>query len=349
MNRLSIGGRDIGPGCPALLIAEVAQAHDGSLAMAHAFVDAAGEAGADAVKFQTHIAAAESTLDEPFRVRFSQQDPTRFHYWRRMEFTPEQWQELAAHTRDRGLVFLSSAFSVAAVELLQGIGMAAWKIGSGEFASADLWGAMAETGAPILFSTGMAKRAEIAKAVTTFRARNLPYALMQCTSAYPTPLEAVGLNVLDDLRQEFDCPVGLSDHSGSIFPGLAALARASNLLEVHVTFDRRMFSPDTAASLTFDQLKTLGEMRDALQTMDSHPVDKDAMAEQLLGMREIFGKSLAPARPLAAGTVLRPDMIVTKKPGGGIPLGAAGQITGRRLVRDVGPDRILRWTDLVEE
>jgi N,N'-diacetyllegionaminate synthase len=349
VNRLSIAGREVGPGCPALIIAEVAQAHDGSLGMAHAFIDAVGDAGADAVKFQTHIAAAESTLDEPFRVRFSQQDQTRYHYWTRMEFTPDEWRELAAHAEKRGLVFLSSPFSVAGVDLLRGLGMLAWKIGSGEFASADLWKAMAETGAPILFSTGMAKRAEIADAVASFRSMNLPYALMQCTSAYPTPLEAVGLNVLDELRREFDCPVGLSDHSGSMFPGLAALARGANLLEVHVTFDRRMFSPDTAASLTFDELKIVCQMRDALSRMDAHPVDKDAMAEQLLGMREIFGKSLAPVRPLAAGTVLRPEMMVSKKPGGGIPLEAAGRISGRRLARDVAPDRILRWTDLVEE
>lgn len=349
MNSLSIAGHGVGPGHPALLIAEVAQAHDGSLGMAHAFIDAAADAGVDAIKFQTHLAAEESTLDEPFRVRFSQQDPTRFHYWQRMEFAPEQWLELATHARERGLIFLSSAFSVAAVDLLQAIGMPAWKIGSGEFASADLWRAMAATGAPILFSTGMAKRAEIANAVAAFRADGLPFALMQCTSAYPTSLDAVGLNVIDELRMEFDCPVGLSDHSGSIFPGLAALARGADLLEFHVTFDRRMFGPDVAASLTFDEAKMLVRMRNALRTMDSHPVDKDAMAEELRGLREMFGKSLAPLRPIAAGTVLRPDMIATKKPGGGIPLEAAEKIAGRRLARDVAPDRILRWTDLVEE
>src|SRR4029078_10326501 len=118
VSRLSIAGRDVGPGSPAMVIAEVAQAHDGSLCLAHAFIDAVADAGADAVKFQTHIAAAESTLDEPFRVRFTQQDATRFDYWRRVEFTPEEWQGLAAHARERGLIFLSSAFSVAAVDLL---------------------------------------------------------------------------------------------------------------------------------------------------------------------------------------------------------------------------------------
>ena len=345
---MNVAGRKIGPGSPALIIAEVAQAHDGSLGMAHAFIDAAADAGADAVKFQTHIAAAESTLDEPFRVRFSQQDETRLDYWKRMEFRPEQWQGLAAHARERGLIFLSSAFSVAAVELLRVIGMPAWKIGSGEFASADLWRAIAETRPPILLSTGMSKRREIADAVALLRTMDLPFALMQCTSAYPTPLDAVGLNVIDEFRREFNCPVGLSDHSGSIFPGMAALARGANLLEVHVTFHRGMFGPDVAASVTFDELKHLCQMRDALRTMDSHPVDKDDMAEKLLGMREIFGKSLAPICSLPAGTVLKPEMVVTKKPGGGIPLEAAGQIAGRRLARDVFPERILRWSDLEE-
>jgi N-acetylneuraminate synthase len=349
VNVLSIAGRSVGCDSPAFIIAEVAQAHDGSLGMAHAFIDAAADTGVDAVKYQTHLAAAESTLDEPFRVRFSQQDSTRFQYWKRMEFTPDQWQELAAHARKRGVVFLSSAFSVAAVDLLRGIGMAAWKIGSGEFASADLWQAMAETGAPILFSTGMAKRAEIAKAVALFRANGLPYALMQCTSAYPTPLDAVGLNVIGELREQFGCPVGLSDHSGSVFPGLAALARGANLLEVHATFNRGMFGPDVAASVTFSELRMLCEMRDALATMDSHPVDKDAMAERLLEMREIFGKSLAPVRAFAAGTVLGRGMVMLKKPGGGIPPEAVEQVVGRRLAHDVDPTRILRWSDLMEE
>lgn len=349
MNDLNIAGRNVGPGHPALIIAEVAQAHDGSLGLAHAFIDAAAEAGADAVKFQTHIAAAESTLDEPFRVRFSRQDETRYQYWTRMEFTPEQWQGLSDHARKRSLIFLSSPFSLAAVELLQRIGMAAWKVGSGEFASRDLLRAMAATGAPILFSTGMATRAEIAEAVAFFRAEGVPCGLMQCTSAYPTPLEAVGLNVIDELREAFACPVGLSDHSGSLFPPLAALARGADMVEVHVAFHRQMFGPDVPASLIFDELKLVCGMRDALSTMDSHPVDKDAMAEKLLGTREVFGKSLAPARALAEGTVLRPEMVVSRKPGGGIPPDAVELISGRRLARDVVPDRILRWNDLMED
>lgn len=345
----NIGGRQIGKGRPAFIIAEVAQAHDGSLGLAHAFIDAAADAGVDAVKFQTHLASAKSTLDEPFRVRFTRQDATRLDYWRRMEFTEEQWVGLAAHARERGLIFLSSAFSLAAVELLQRLGMPAWKIGSGEFASRPLWEAMAVTGAPILFSTGLAKRAEIETAVGMFRAKGLSFALLQCTTAYPSPLEEVGLNVLEELREAYRCPVGLSDHSGSVFPGLAALARGADLVEVHATFDRRMFGPDTPASLTFEELKLLCGMRDAVATMDSHPVDKDAMAEKLNGLREMFGKSLAPLAAMKAGSVLTPDMLTAKKPAGGIPPEAVADIAGRTLARDVTPDRILRWSDLTEE
>lgn len=346
-NILNIAGNEVGPDRPAFIIAEVAQAHDGSLGMAHAFIEAAAAAGANAIKFQTHIANAESTLDEPFRVRFSLQDVTRLAYWRRMEFTDEQWQRLAEHAWERGMVFLSSAFSVEAVEMLQRIGMPAWKVSSGEFRSQALLRAMADTGAPILFSTGMASWSEIRQAVAWFREFGVDFALLQSTSVYPTPLEQVGLNVLEQLRREFHCPVGLSDHSGTVYPGLAALARGADLLEVHVTFHHGMFGPDVTASVTFEELETLCTARSAIAIMDANPVDKDAMAERLKPMRDIFGKSLAPIKPLPAGTMLIPGMLVPKKPAGGISLDAAEKIIGRRLARDVTPDRILRWEDLV--
>jgi N-acetylneuraminate synthase len=344
-----IAGRSVGKGCPALIIGEVAQAHDGSLGMAHAFIDAVADAGADAVKFQTHIASAESTLDEPFRVKFSLQDPTRLHYWNRMEFTPDQWRGLAEHASRRGLIFLSSAFSTAAVALLRELDVAAWKIGSGEVGSEDVWEAMGSTGKPILLSTGLATMGNISHAVSWFRSRGLPLALLQCTTSYPSRLEDVGLNVLDELRQEFDCPVGLSDHSGSVYPGLAALARGADILEVHVTFHRGMFGPDVPASVTMEELQMLSAMRDALTIMDSHPVDKAEMAERTQDLRGIFGRSLAPVRSVPAGTILTPDMLTTKKPAGGIPPQEAARITGRRLAKDVTPDRILRWSDLAED
>ncbi|MFM7087560.1 MAG: N-acetylneuraminate synthase family protein [Cyanobium sp.] len=343
---LSLGDRLVGADSPCLLIAEVAQAHDGSLGMAHAFLDAAAEAGADAIKFQTHLAEAESTLDEPFRIAFSRQDESRYAYWRRMQFTAEQWAGLAEHARQRGLLFLSSPFSEAAVRLLADLGVPGWKVGSGEALGSALVEAMVAAGGPILLSTGMSRWQEIDAAVASLEQRGVPHALLQCTSRYPTPLEEVGLNVLAQMRQRYRCPVGLSDHSGSIFPALAALARGCDLLEVHVTFDRRMFGPDASASLTFEEFSRIRQARDAFQQIDGHPVDKDAMAESMATMRATFGKSLAPARVLEAGTVLDASMIVMKKPATGLQASDLDTVLGRRLVRTVHPERLLQWSDL---
>lgn len=343
---IQIGDRAVGADAVPLLIAEVGQAHDGSLGTAHAFVDAAADAGADAIKFQTHIAAAESTYDEPFRVKFSRQDATRYDYWHRMEFTAEQWAGLAGHAAERGLQFLSTPFSLAAVELLDRLGMPAWKVGSGEYRSHDLLSAMAATKKPILLSTGMSRWQEIADGVAAIRALGTTVGLFQCTSRYPTPLERVGLNVIDDLKKRHGCPVGLSDHSGTPLPAIAALARGADMIEVHITFDKRMFGPDVPASLTIEEFAQVAAARNAFAVMDANPVDKDAEADDLETMRGLFTKSLAPARALPTGTVLTADMLLAKKPGSGIPAQELDSIVGRRLRRDVEPGRLLRREDL---
>ena len=151
------------------LIAEVAQAHDGSLGTAHAYVDAVAKAGADAVKFQTHIANAESTEREPWRVKFSLQDGSRRDYWKRMEFSEPQWFELLQHAKERGLEFLSSAFSLEAVDLLERIGVPAWKVGAGEISNLPMIERMARTGKPVLLSSGMSRWSEMDAAVETVR------------------------------------------------------------------------------------------------------------------------------------------------------------------------------------
>lgn len=340
-----IGDRRVGQGEAPFVVAEIGQAHDGSLGMAHAFVDAVAGAGADAIKFQTHIARAESTLDEPFRVKFSLQDPTRYAYWARMEFTPEQWSGLAEHARDKGLVFLSSPFSVPAVELLRRLGVAAWKVGSGETVNRQLLQAMTGDGRPVLLSTGMSSLAEVEASYRYLRENGASLAVLQCTSRYPTPLEEVGINVLDEFRRRFDCPVGLSDHSGTVFPSLAAMARGADLVEVHVTFDRGMFGPDTLASITIGELGQLVASGRAFHVLASHPVDKDEMSQRLSQTRALFTKSVAVERELDAGTVLTAEMLTLKKPGTGIPDRELSSLVGRRLGRRVGPDHLLSYED----
>ena len=330
-----------------MIIAEVAQAHDGSLGMAHAFIDAIADAGADAVKFQTHIAAAESTPGEPWRVKFSPQDATRYDDWKRMEFTEEQWHGLKRHTEERGLKFLSSPFSLEAVELLTRVGVAAWKVASGEVSNVPMFERMAATGLPILLSTGMSPLSEIDAAVERFKARGLPLTVLQCTSMYPTPAEKIGLNMIPFFHQRYSCGVGFSDHSGTIYAGLAAATLGIDVLEVHVTLSREMFGPDVPASVTTAELRQLVEGVRFFEEMRANPVDKDAMAQELAPMRDLFTKSVVVRVDLPAGTVLEGEHLTVKKPGTGIPADRLPEMVGQRLARHVQADDVLQETDLI--
>lgn len=332
----------------SLVIGEVAQAHDGSLGLAHAFVDAIADAGADAVKFQTHIAAAESTPEEPWRVRFSPQDETRYAYWTRMEFTEPQWLELRRHADARGLHFISSPFSLEACGLLTRVGLSAWKIASGEVGNASLLRTISETNVPVILSSGMSPLAELDAAVALLAGRKQPLAVLQCTSAYPCPPEQVGLNVLDLLRQRYGCPVGLSDHSGTIYPSLAAAALGAEIFEVHVTLSREMFGPDVSASVTTAELRQLVDGVRAIERMLAHPVDKDAVAAELAPLRAAFTKSVVAKVDLPAGTVLQEKHLTVKKPGTGIPARLLPSLVGRALRRNVSADALLHESDLDE-
>jgi len=335
---------DRAAGC--LIVGEVAQAHDGSLGMAHAFIDAIAAAGVDAVKFQTHIADAESTPQEPWRVPFSPQDETRFDYWRRMEFTETQWKGLKDHAEDRGLLFLSSPFSLEAVDLLQRIGVPAWKVASGEVSNRPMLERMARTGLPILLSSGMSPLAELDSAIGLFRRAGCRVAVLQCTSAYPCPPEQIGLNVLAELRDRYGCPVGLSDHSGTIYPSLAAATLGAEVLEVHVTLSRDMFGPDVPASVTTAELRQLVQGVRFIEAMIASPVDKDAAALELSSLRRLFTKSLVALHDLPAGTRLREGMLAARKPGTGIPAARLSETIGRTLRRHVTRGSLLMEDDL---
>jgi N-acetylneuraminate synthase len=329
-----------------VIVGEIAQAHEGSLGMAHAFIDAIANAGADAVKFQTHIARAESTPAEEWRVKFSVQDATRADYWKRMEFTEEQWRSLKQHADARDLLFLSSPFSLEALELLERVGLAAWKVASGEVGNTPMLERMTRSGVPVVVSSGMSPLAEVDAAVDTIRHSGRPVVVLQCTSAYPCPPEQVGLNVIPFLRRRYGGRVGLSDHTGTIYPGLAAATLGIDLLEVHVTLSREMFGPDVAASVTTSELRQLVDGVRFIERMNAHPVDKDALATQFDHVRGLFTKSLVARSVLQPGTVLREEHLALKKPGTGIPAARLPRVVGRQLRRRLQPDEVIREADL---
>ena len=331
-----------------LLIGEVALTHDGSLGLAHAFVDAIANAGADAVKFQTHIAEAESTPSEPFRVKFSRQDETRYDYWKRMAFTEDQWRGLAEHCRDRGVLFISSPFSIEAVDLLQRVGQPIWKIASGETSNTRLIDRVLETRAPVLLSTGMSPVAEIDAAVARVQRAGVPVGVLQCTTAYPCPPEKVGLNLIPFYRERYGCWAGLSDHSATIYPGLAAVAQGCDIVELHVTLTREMFGPDVVASVTTAELKQLADGIRFIERMLQHPVDKEASAAETAPLRRLFTRSLVARADLPAGTVIAREHLAIKKPGTGLAPERLDDVVGRKLTRSVVRDQVLTAEDIEE-
>jgi N-acetylneuraminate synthase len=329
-----------------LIIGEVAQTHDGSLGQAHAFIDAIANAGADAVKFQTHIAAAESTPQEPWRVKFSPQDETRYEYWQRMEFTRAQWAGLKSHADQRGLLFLSSPFSMQAVELLDEIGMQVWKIASGEINNMQMLERITSAGKPVILSSGMSGFDELDAAVAQVRQADNPLAVLQCTSQYPCPPEKIGLNMLEAIQKRYDCATGLSDHSGKIFAGIAAATLGAEVLEVHVTLSREMFGPDVPSSITTAELRQLVEGVRWVEKMTANPVQKEAVARELAPLRQIFTKSVYASSFLPAGTVLGTEHLLLKKPGKGIPAAQLPALVGRKLRRSLQADELLLPEDI---
>lgn len=329
-----------------LIIGEVAQSHDGSLGTAHAFIDAIAAAGADAVKFQTHIAEEESTLGEPWRVKFSPQDETRYEYWRRMEFSQAQWLGLKQHAEDVGLLFLSTPFSGRAVDMLREIGMGVWKIASGEVGNTPMLKQIAATRAPVILSSGMSSWEELDEAVNVFHENENPLAVLQCTSAYPCPPEKVGLNMLSELRQRYDVAVGLSDHSGNIFAGLAAVTLGAEVLEVHVALSREMFGPDVPASVTTDELRTLVDGVRQVERMTASHVDKDSVSDDLGHLRNLFTKSVVAAVDLPAGTILSNEHVRLKKPGTGLSATHLPDLIGYRLSRNLKRDDFVLLEDI---
>jgi N-acetylneuraminate synthase len=326
------------------LVAEVAQAHDGSLGILHSFIDAAAAAGVDAVKFQVHIAEAESSADEPFRTRFSYVDATRFDYWQRMGFCPVEWQGVADHCARAGVEFLATPFSVAAVDLLERLGVVRYKIGSGDIANEILIRRIAATGREVILSTGLATVAEIGSAVERLRSGGV--AVLQCTTRYPTKPEDVGLDAIVELRTRFRCPTGLSDHSGEVWAGIAAAAVGASVVEAHITFDKRMFGPDAAASLTVDQFADLARAIRSVERARGGTAGK-AMSEELAGLRGMFGRSIAVCRALPEGHVVSLTDLEGKKPAGrGIDAAAVDRVLGRRLRRAMAKWEFLNEADL---
>ena len=322
------------------VIAEAGMNHDGELERAVRLAEVAAEAGADAVKFQLHDAAAETTRSAPPPPYF--QDEPRWEYFQRTAFTDEQWASLKRACEERGVEFLCSVFSLAALERLERLGVTRHKIGSGEVTNLALVRAAGATGKPVLLSSGMSSWAELDAAV---EAAGPNVVVLQCTSAYPTPPEQVGLNVLAELRERYGRPVGFSDHTRGTAASLAAVTVGAEVVEKHFTLSREAYGPDAAMGLEPAELQVLVREIRELESMLASPVDKDDLAP-FEEMKRVFEKSVVAVEAIPAGTTLEKAMLAAKKPGTGIPAARLPELVGRRARNDIAADAVLTEADV---
>ncbi len=330
------------------IIAEVGQAHDGSLGILHSFIDSLKGTGIDAIKFQTHIAEAESSMYEPFRINFSYEDANRYDYWDRMGFTKDQWKLIKKHCDEIDVEFMSTPFSNLAVDWLEEIGVKRYKVGSGDVSNYLLLEKIAKTNKEIIISSGMSSFRELDKSIEFIRKFHNKISILQCTTSYPTKVENIGLNVINDLKTRYNFPIGFSDHSGLINTSLAATTLGAEIIEFHVVFDKHMFGPDSSSSLTINEVKKCVEGIRYIEKILKHKINKNEV-DIYKKEKRIFGKSLAFNRIMKAGDIIRFEDLEGKKPAQyGIPSDEFEKIIGKKLKIDKKKWDFINYEDLYD-
>lgn len=325
-----------------IIIAEVGSVHDGSFGNACKLIEAAAAAGADVVKFQTHIADAETLPEAPNPAYFSSE--SRYDYFKRTAFEKEQWKKLMDVCGENNVGFLSSPFSLEAVDLLEGLAVKAYKIASGEVTNLPLLERIAETGKPVYLSSGMNSWGELDVAIKTLR-ESCDICVMQCTSAYPSPPERIGLNIIEELFEKYGLTVGFSDHADGLAAGSAAAAFGASVIEKHFTFSKLMYGSDAANGTEPEDFKQYCRGIREIWRMLENPVDKSS-TESYVDMKKIFEKSIVSAKDLEPNTLIQKEHLAFKKPGDGIPAANYKNIIGRITKHSIKANKKLKESDL---
>ena len=259
---------------------------------------------------------------------------------------PEQWAGLKSHCEDKGLEFISSPFSCAAVDLLEKLNVKKYKIGSGEVSNLLMLEKIARTGKEIILSSGMSSLDELDSTIGFLKPFGNTVSVLQCTTAYPTMAGQWGLGIIKILKDRYQLPTGFSDHSGDIYACLAATALGADLLEFHTVFDKNMFGPDAKASLTIDQIKKLVLGVDEIKKDLLAKANKES-SEAFTDLKKIFQKSLAINKDLEAGHIISFDDLEAKKPANhGIDAKDFKMIIGKSLKQKKSAQDFLNESDL---
>jgi len=338
--RITIGTREIGQGRPCFVIAEAGINHNGDVKLAAELVDAAASAGADAIKFQTHFPEHEMLQGGATAAYVGE---SLFDLLTRTALSRDDHFTLRDRATQKGILFLSTPFSREAADFLETVGVPAYKTGSGELTHLPLQRHIARKGKPMIISTGMSTPDEIDRTVQAVRAERAPFALMHCTSTYPTPYEHVQLGCIAALQQQYAVPAGFSDHTLGSFAAFAAVATGAQLFEKHFTVSRSLPGPDQQGSMEPKELEALVRGIRAIE-QSRGAIKQIQPGEQ--DVRNMALHSIVSIRDIPAGATIGPDDVWAKRPGTGIPARHLGEIIGRIAARAIAKDRLIAWDDL---
>ena len=340
LRHLTLGTREIGPGHPCFVIAEAGINHNGDTVLAAELVDAAARAGADAIKFQTHFPEHEMLRGGATAAYVGE---SLFDLLTRTALSREAHATLRDLAASKGIVFLSTPFSREAADFLETLGVSAFKTGSGELTNVPLQRHIARKGRPMIVSTGMSTPDEIDATVRALDEEGATYALMHCTSTYPTPFEHVQLGCIAALQSKYGVPVGFSDHTLGTAISLAAVASGANIFEKHFTASRSLPGPDQQGSMEPQELESLvRDIRAVEQSLGA--AKKIQPGEQ--DVRNMALHSVVSIRDIDAGRRISADDVWPKRPGTGIPAARMGDVLGRVARRAISRDRLISWDDL---
>ncbi len=322
------------------IVSEIGSVHDGSFGNASNLIDLASDCGANCVKFQTHISDSETLPDSPNPNYFDNE--SRFDYFNRTAFDLAQWKKLKAKADSCNVRFLSSPFSIDAVDLLEKVGVFGYKIPSGEVTNLPLLEKLAKIGKPVFLSSGMSTWIELDEAVEVLK--NCDLTVMQCSSVYPCPSEQVGLNVITEMKDRYKCRIGFSDHTIGLSAAISAVTLGATVIEKHFTFSRKMYGSDAKHSMEPTEFATFcSEVNNTWKMLDN-PVDKNFIYNYK-EMKKIFEKSIIAACNIPKGNKLKLNHLAFKKPGDGIPASKYKDVIGRVTSRGIKENQKLSFKD----
>lgn len=348
MKRISIGSTKVGTGCPVFVIAEAGVNHNGRLDLALKLVDAAADAGADAVKFQTFTASdvvTDSGVMAEYQVRNSGRRESQRAMLEKLELNEMHYPAIIKRCRERGITFLSTPHGgITSVDTLKKVRHTAYKIGSGDITNLSLLEYVARTGKPILLSTGMSTLAEVREAIRCIKgAGNSSILVFHCTTNYPTPPQETNLRAMVTMMEKLGVLVGYSDHTEGLEAAVIATTLGACMIEKHLTLDRMMEGPDHAASLEPRELAALISAVRNVEVYLGNPVKRPTLSEKK--MLPLIRKSVVTARPIQRGEKITLDMLRFKRPGTGISPSRYKGVVGKKTRRDLPADHMLTSSD----